>query len=171
MQLGLINSAFAQAGKDTAYGLEQIKRIGFDSVDIFTDPLDIDEAERRLIAHTCERVDLPIKSVCCVALGLIDFNPFVQRFHVDRCKAFLDLTRECGADNLLLVIGGYMWQQEVTPPPRISGQSVSGTSLNWDGMPATWGWRLCWSWSLSDCLSSTRWTPWCAFSTTSINRM
>ena len=40
MNLGLINSAFAQAGRDTRFGLEKTKEIGFDTVDIFTDPLD-----------------------------------------------------------------------------------------------------------------------------------
>jgi sugar phosphate isomerase/epimerase len=116
MQLGLINSAFAQAGQGTQYGLEQTKRIGFDTVDIFADPLDIDQAERRLIRDTCARLDLPVRSVCCVAVGLIDFNPSVQRFHLDRCRAYLDLCRELGCDNLLLVIGEYIWQQEVIPP-------------------------------------------------------
>ena len=39
MKLGLINSAFAQAGKGTRFGLEQTKRLGFDSVDLLADPL------------------------------------------------------------------------------------------------------------------------------------
>lgn len=116
MKLGIINSAFAQAGRDTRFGLEQIKQIGFDTVDIFADPLDIDQAERNLIKDTCAELGLPIKSVCCVAIGLIDFNPSVQRFHVDRCKAYIDLCVEFGCDNLLLVIGEYIWQQEVIPP-------------------------------------------------------
>jgi len=116
MKLGLINSAFAQAGKGTVFGLQQTKAIGFDTVDIFTDPLDIDVRERRLIKDTCDELRLPIKSICCVAVGLIDFNPSVQRFHVDRCRRYLDLCYECGADNLLLVLGEYIWQQEVIPP-------------------------------------------------------
>jgi len=116
MKLGLINSAFAQAGKGTAYGLEQTKKIGFDAVDIFTDPLDIDIKERRLIKDTCDRLGLPIKSVCCVALGLPDFNPSVQRFHLDRCRRYLDLCYEYGCENLLLVVGEYIWQKQVIPP-------------------------------------------------------
>lgn len=116
MNLGLINSAFAQAGRDTRYGLEQTKEIGFDTVDIFTDPLDIDIIERQLINNTAKELGLPIKSLCFVAVGLVDFNPSVQRFHIDRCKAALDLTYELGCDNLLLVIGEYIWQQEVIPP-------------------------------------------------------
>ena len=113
MRLGLINSAFAQAGRDTRFGLEQTKRLGFDTVDIFTDPLDINEAERRLLRETCSELQLPVVSLCCVALGLVDFNPAVRRFHLDRCRRFLDLTAELGASNLLLVLGEYVWQQEV----------------------------------------------------------
>lgn len=115
MKLGLINSAFAQAGKGTRYGLERTREIGFDTVDIFADPLDIDVRERRLIKDTCDELELPIKSICCVAIGLIDFNPSVVRFSVDRCKAYLDLCYEYECDNLLLVIGEYIWQQEVIP--------------------------------------------------------
>src|SRR5687768_1093975 len=116
MKLGLINSAFAQANKGTKFGIEQTKRIGFDTVDIFTDPLDIDAKERKLIKDTARKLQLPIKSVCCVAVGLVDFNPSVQRFSVERVKKFLDMTEEFGADNLLLVIGEYIWEQQVIPP-------------------------------------------------------
>ncbi len=42
MKLGLINSAWAQAGRETAFGIRMTKEIGFDSIDIFADPLDID---------------------------------------------------------------------------------------------------------------------------------
>ena len=117
MKLGLINSAFAQAGKGTKFGIEQTKRIGFDTVDIFTDPLDIDAKERKLIKDTAKKLKLPIKSVCCVAVGLVDFNPSVQRFSVERVKKYLDMSKQFGCDNLLLVIGEYIWQQEVIPPP------------------------------------------------------
>ncbi len=116
MQLGLINSAWAQAGRDTAWGIRKTREIGFDSIDIFTDPLDIDVRERQLIRRECQTADLPIVSVCCVATGLIDFNPSVQRFHVDRCRKFLDLCFELEAQNLLLVLGEYIWNQEVIPP-------------------------------------------------------
>jgi len=116
MKLGLINSAWAQAGRETAWGIRKTKELGFDTIDIFTDPLDIDVRERRLIRRECEQLELPIVSVCCVAVGLIDFNPSVQRFHMDRCKAFLDLVCELEADNLLLVLGEYIWNREVIPP-------------------------------------------------------
>jgi len=118
MKLGLINSAWAQANCETRFGLEQTKRIGFDTIDIFTDPLSIDVRERLGIRKTCQELQLPIKSICCVALGLTDFNPSVAQFHVERCKHFLDLCREFECDNLLLVLGEYIWNREVIPPPE-----------------------------------------------------
>jgi sugar phosphate isomerase/epimerase len=35
---------------------------------------------------------------------------------VDRCRAYLDLVYELEAKNLLLVLGEYIWNQEVIPP-------------------------------------------------------
>src|SRR5437879_3422078 len=113
MKLGLINSAWAQAGRGTAYGIRMTKEIGFDSIDVFADPLDLDVKERRLIARECHAVGLPIISIACVAVGLIDFNPSVQRFHLQRCKAYLDLAYEYEAKNVLLVLGEYIWEQQV----------------------------------------------------------
>jgi D-psicose/D-tagatose/L-ribulose 3-epimerase len=116
MKLGLINSAWAQAGRETAFGIRMTKAIGFDSIDIFADPLDIDAKERKLIKDECDRAGLPIVSVACVAVGLIDFNPSVQRFHIDRVRAYLDLAYQFEAKNVLLVLGEYIWQREVIPP-------------------------------------------------------
>src|SRR5262245_34253520 len=116
MQLGLINSAWAQSGRDTAYGIRMTREIGFDTIDIFADPLEIDVKERRLIKRECDRAGLPIVSIACVAVGLIDFNPSVQKFHLQRCRAYLDLAYEYEAKNLLLVIGEYIWELQVIPP-------------------------------------------------------
>jgi sugar phosphate isomerase/epimerase len=116
MKLGLINSAWAQSGRDTAFGIRMTKEIGFDSIDIFADPLDSDARERRLIRRECEKVGLPVVSLACVAVGLIDFNPSVQRFHLDRCRRYLDLAYEFDARNLLLVLGEYIWEKQVIPP-------------------------------------------------------
>src|SRR5512135_1677746 len=116
MKLGLINSAWAQVGRETAFGIRMTKEIGFDSIDIFTDPLDIDVKESKLIKSDCDRAGLPIVSVACVAVGLIDFNPSVQRFHIDRVRAYLDLAYQYEAKNILLVLGEYIWQREVIPP-------------------------------------------------------
>jgi D-psicose/D-tagatose/L-ribulose 3-epimerase len=127
MKLGLINSAWAQAGQDTAFGIRMTKEIGFDSIDIFADPLDdADEAERTLIKGECDRAGLPIVSVACVALGLVDFNPSVRRFHLGRCRAYLDMARQFEARNLLLVLGEYVWQKEVIPPSEQWASAVAG---------------------------------------------
>jgi sugar phosphate isomerase/epimerase len=61
-------------------------------------------------------LQLPIVSIACVATGLIDFNPSVRRFHVDRVQEYLDLAYEYEAKNVLLVLGEYIWNQEVIPP-------------------------------------------------------
>src|SRR5690242_8414248 len=116
MKLGLINSAWAQAGRDTAFGIRMTKELGFDTIDIFADPLDLSIKERRLIKRECDRVGLPIVSIACVAVGLIDFNPSVQKFHLERCRAYLDLAYEYEAKNVLVVVGEYIWEKQVIPP-------------------------------------------------------
>src|SRR5262245_58755624 len=118
MNLGLISSAWAQAGRDAAFGIRQTKEIGFDTIDIWADPLDIEVPEQKQIMDECDRVGLPIISVPCVAAGLIDFHPSVQRFHIERCQRFLDMAYLFEAKNILLVLGEYIWQQEVIPPEQ-----------------------------------------------------
>ena len=127
MKLGLINSAWAQAGKGTAFGIQMTKEIGFDTIDIFADPLDIDIKERLLIRRECAKAGLPIVSVACVAVGLLDFNPSVQRFHMQRCRAYLDFVRELEAKNLLLVLGEYIWERQVIPPAEQWDTAVNNT--------------------------------------------
>ena len=116
MKLGLINSAWVQAAQPTVFGLRKTKEIGFDTIDIFTDPLTLDVRERRLVKDECDRLGLPIVSLPCVAVGLIDFNASVRDFHIHRCRAYLDLAYEYQAANVLLVIGEYIWNREVIPP-------------------------------------------------------
>ena len=116
MKLGIINSAFDQAGVDTKTGLEHIARIGFDTVDIFTEAMTITEDEKKLIESTCLDHNLPIVSVVLVAAGLIDFNDPVRDFHIERTKKFIDLAERFKAKNILLVLGEYIWQREVIPP-------------------------------------------------------
>jgi sugar phosphate isomerase/epimerase len=116
MKLGLITSAWLGSPVGTAEGIRQTKAIGFDVIDIFADPMEIDIKERRLIKDTCEESGIPVVSVPCCALGIADFNLPVRRFHVQRAKAYLDFIYELEAKNLLLVVGEYIWQQEVIAP-------------------------------------------------------
>jgi D-psicose/D-tagatose/L-ribulose 3-epimerase len=116
MKLGLINSAWVQAQQPTEFGLRKTREIGFDSIDIFADPLTLDVRERRLIKDQCDALGLPIVSLPCVAVGLIDFNESVREFHIERVLEFLDLAYEYQAKNVLVVIGEYIWNREVIPP-------------------------------------------------------
>lgn len=116
MKLGIINSAFYQAGVDTATGLKHIARMGFDCVDIHTEAVGISKKEVALVARTCEKLRLPIISLPVCSLGLADFAEPVREFHIERTKRFIDLARTWQARNVLLVLGEYMWQREVIPP-------------------------------------------------------
>ena len=68
MRLGLINSAWLGTAIDTARGIELTKEIGFDSIDIFADPLEITAQERRLIRKTCTAAELPVVAVVCIVV-------------------------------------------------------------------------------------------------------
>jgi D-psicose/D-tagatose/L-ribulose 3-epimerase len=116
MKLGLINSAWFGSPYDGKPGLLKTKQLGFDTVDIFADPLDLSPEQRRQLVKDAREIGLPVPSVVCVALGIADFNPSVVRFHVDRARHTIDLGAELGAGNLLLVLGEYIWQQEVITP-------------------------------------------------------
>jgi D-psicose/D-tagatose/L-ribulose 3-epimerase len=116
MKLGLINSAWLGSPVNIVEGIRKTREIGFDTIDIFADPLELSPEERKEIREACCGESLPVISTVCVALGLSDFNTAVRRFHIDRAKRYLDLGRELEAKNLLLVVGEYIWQQEVIAP-------------------------------------------------------
>src|SRR5215472_7806688 len=116
MKLGIINSAFYQAGVDTITGLKHIARIGFDCVDIHTEATEISTPEIAAVARICEKLGLPIISLPVCSLGLADFAAPVREFHIERTKKFVDLAKTWEAKNVLLVLGEYIWQREVIPP-------------------------------------------------------
>ncbi len=119
MELGMISSTWFDTKIGTEEGIRRAKAIGFDTYDIFEDPLDIDDTTRQLIKDTCAGVGLPIRSVVCVAFGIVDFNPSVRRFTLDRIKAYVDQGAFFGARNVLLVVGEYYWDGEVFPRTAI----------------------------------------------------
>jgi sugar phosphate isomerase/epimerase len=118
MKLGIINSAFVQAGVDTATGLKHISRIGFDCVDIHTEAVGISQKEIKSVASTCEKLDLPIISLPVCSLGLADFCEPVREFHIERTKKFIDLAKAWNAKNVLLVLGEYIWNREIIAPEQ-----------------------------------------------------
>jgi sugar phosphate isomerase/epimerase len=127
MKLGLINSAFAQVGMDFAEGIRHTKKIGFDTVDIFTEAVGISKKEVKMIKKECAKNELPIVSLPVCSLGIADLNEPVRRFHIKRTKAFVDLAVKVGAKNVLYVMGEYLWQQEVIKPKDQWTWAVEGT--------------------------------------------
>ena len=119
LELGMISSTWEGTHVGLEEGIRTAKEIGFDTYDIFNDPLDTDDATRQLIKDTCAEVGLPIRSCVCVAFGIVDFNPAVVRFTLDRVRAYIDQAAELGARNVLLVIGEYFWDGEVFPRAAI----------------------------------------------------
>ena len=124
LDLGMISSTWAGTKIGIEEGIRKTKEIGFDTYDIFEDPLDIDDATRELIKRTCEEVGLPIRSCVCVSFGFVDFNPSVQRFALDRTKAYVDQCAYFNGKNVLLVIGEYFWDCEVFPCSAIWDMAV-----------------------------------------------
>ena len=51
--------------------------------------------------------------------ALVDFNPSVQRFALDRTRAYIDQAATLGGKNVLIVIGEYYWDNEVFPAEAI----------------------------------------------------
>ena len=126
MKLGLISSAWLGSPVGTAEGIRLTKEIGFDTIDIFADPTEIDAREQRLIRDSCVRAGLPVISTVCCALGIADFNTPVRRFHVERARRYLDQCYYLEGKNLLLVLGEYIWQQEVIAPQAQWDWAVEG---------------------------------------------
>ena len=119
LELGMISSTWVGTHVGLEDGIRKAKEIGFDTYDIFDDPLDTDDATRELIKTTCAEVGLPIRSCVCVAFGIVDFNPAVVRFTLDRIKAYVDQCAFFEGRNVLLVIGEYYWDGEVFPREAI----------------------------------------------------
>ncbi len=126
LELGMISSTWLGTSVDRLNGIRTAKEIGFDTYDIFEDALDLTDAERVEIKAACEAAELPIRSQLCVAFGLVDFNPAVQRFTQERLRANIDQGAFLGARNLVVVVGEYYWDGEVFPNAAIWDMAVAG---------------------------------------------
>jgi D-psicose/D-tagatose/L-ribulose 3-epimerase len=115
LELGIISSAWGETHVGIEEGIRTAAEIGFDAYDVFEDPLDIDDATRELIKNTADEVGLAIRSCVCVNFPLVDFNPSVQRFALDRTRAYIDQAAFLGARNVVVVMGEYYWDGEVFP--------------------------------------------------------
>ncbi len=116
MQLGMINSAWFGSPYEGRPGLEKMKELGFDAVDVLADPLDLTAEQRATMARDIAEVGLAVPSNIVVAMGFSDWNPSIRNFHIERAKRHVDLTVELGARILVVALGEYIWQHEVIPP-------------------------------------------------------
>ena len=116
MQLGMINSAWFGSPYDGRPGLEKMKEIGFDAVDVLADPLDLSAERGRRCVRDVAEVGLALPSVIVVAFGFSDFNPSIRRFHLDRAKGSSISASSSGAKLMVVALGEYIWQHEVIPP-------------------------------------------------------
>jgi sugar phosphate isomerase/epimerase len=124
MELGLIGSAWHGTAFSLEDGIRKTREIGFDTYDVFEDPLTISADEQRLIKETCQEVGLPVRSAVCIALGLVDFVPAVRRFTLDRCKAYIDQQSYLRGSNVVLVAGEYYCDLQVYSREQIFGLVV-----------------------------------------------
>jgi len=116
MEIALVDAVWEGTSFEGRPGLEKAKEIGFDAVDVAFDPVGRAAEEVEELLDNVRAVGLPVRSAICVSLGIGgDYNASVQRFHIDRAKAHLDLASVLGAGNLLFVIGEYIWQNEIIP--------------------------------------------------------
>ena len=126
MRVGLIEAVWEGSGYEGLRGAEIAKEIGYESVDLVTDPLDLGEEERAAAIEAARSGPLPVAAGICVSLGITDFNPSVRRFHTGRAKRHVEFAADVGASNMLMVIGDYVWKKEVIPPDEQWGWAVSG---------------------------------------------
>lgn len=117
--LGLINSAWFGSKFEGKPGLDEARRIGFESLDLFVgfDPGKISKAERDAYVALNQSTGLPIISLVCTCLGLSDFNPAIRDYHIERAKNVVDLAKSFPTvRNLCFVPGEYMFQKKLIPP-------------------------------------------------------
>lgn len=117
--LGLINSAWFGSKFEGKPGLDEARRIGFESLDLFVgfDPGKISKAERDAYVALNQSAGLPIISLVCTCLGLSDFNQAIRDYHIERARNVVDLARAFPTvRNLCFVPGEYMFQKKLIPP-------------------------------------------------------
>ena len=122
MRVGLIEAVWDGSGYEGQRGIEIAKEIGYASVDLVTDPLDLTDGELDAAVDAGLAAPLPVAATICVSLGITDFNPSVRRFHTERAKRHVDFAARVGASNMLMVIGDYIWKKEVIPPDQCSAR-------------------------------------------------
>jgi D-psicose/D-tagatose/L-ribulose 3-epimerase len=114
MEIPLVDAVWEGTPYEGKAGFAKAKEIGFEAIDVAFDPVGRPVDELQELREGVREVGLPVRSSICVSLGIGgDYNASVQRFHVERAKAHLDLAAQLNARNMLFVIGEYIWQKEI----------------------------------------------------------
>ena len=101
---------------------------------------------------------LPIVSIACVAVGLIDFNPSVQRFHVERCRPYLDLAYEYRGEEPVARAGRIHLGTTGDPAGRAMADRRAQRPRTRQDTPPISACKSPWNWSRFTCRWSTMWT-------------
>ncbi|WP_169865225.1 sugar phosphate isomerase/epimerase family protein [Sutcliffiella halmapala] len=115
MKLGCINSAWFGSKVEYFEGIQKIKDIGFDTIDIFP-KMDFKSYDIKKIKQLCEKNNLPIISMTSAYPELISMEAHVRRFAIDCYKQILDMGVFLDAKNLLVCFGEYIWEKNVIDP-------------------------------------------------------
>ena len=129
IELGLIGSAWHGTGLTVVEGIRKTKELGFDTYDVFEDPLMISGEAQRAIKDTCAEVGLPTVGRLHRARAR-RLRSAVRRFTLDRCRAYIDQQVFLGGRNVLLVAGEYYCDLQVGTRPTRSSGSSSRTSVS-----------------------------------------
>lgn len=113
MKLGIINSAFFGTPIDAyAEGVELVKKLGFDTIDIYPADGEMSDAQLTSVKKLTKELNLPIRGVPAIIFGFFDPNKAAREFSKDLGKRLVDLSANLGAHNMLIVNGEYFWQLE-----------------------------------------------------------
>jgi sugar phosphate isomerase/epimerase len=113
MKLGIINSVFFGSEIDGfGDGIEEIKRLGFDTIDIYPQDGEMSSKQLAAVKRITRDCGLPIGGTVAIIFGFFDPNKPAREFSKDLGKRLVDLTALLGADNMLIVNGEYFWQLE-----------------------------------------------------------
>jgi sugar phosphate isomerase/epimerase len=123
MKLGCINSAWFESDVEYFEGINRIKEIGFDTIDIFPD-FSFKSYDLKRIKKMCEERNMPISSMVSAYPELISLEEHVRRYAIDSYKRLLDMGVYLDARNLLIVLGEYIWEKNVIKPEQQWRQAV-----------------------------------------------
>jgi sugar phosphate isomerase/epimerase len=123
MKLGCINSCWFGSNIDYFTGIRQIKEIGYDTIDIFP-VFSFKSYDLKQIKKLCDSLKMPIRSMVSAYPEMIALEEHVRQYAIDSYKKLLDMGVYLDAQNLLIVLGEYIWEKNVIAPAVQWGYAV-----------------------------------------------